>query len=67
MNGGLPAMRLSCMHCNKTIKTFYEDELSTFLHKDDGVYFFCSITCKDEWAYPITPKKDHDNSQHTSI
>ena len=60
-------MRLTCTHCNRTLKTLDDDELSTFLYRDDGVYLFCSSDCKDAWAYPVTPKKERDNAQHTSI
>ncbi len=60
-------MRLRCMHCNKTLKTFHNDELSAFLHRDDEVYYFCSRDCKDKWTSPIAPKKDFDSPQHPTM
>ncbi len=60
-------MKLICMHCKKTLRIVHQDELSTLLYSDAGVYFFCSKKCKDQWAFPLAPKKDFDKRQQTSV
>jgi YHS domain-containing protein len=67
VEGGLAAMKLICMHCKKTLRIVHQDELSTLLYSDAGVYFFCSKKCKDQWAFPIAPKKDFDKLRQTSM
>jgi len=59
-------MKLICMHCKKTLRIVRQDELSTHLYSDAGVYFFCSNECKNQWAFPIAPKKDSDKLQQPS-
>ena len=60
-------MKLICMHCKKTLRIVHQDELSTLLYSDAGVYFFCSNECKNQWAFPIAPEKDFDKLQQHSI
>jgi hypothetical protein len=60
-------MKLICMHCKKTLRIVHEDELSTLLHSDAGVYLFCSKKCKNQWAFPVAPEKDFDKLQQPSI
>ena len=67
MNGVLSTTRLTCSHCKKTLKTFHNDELAAFLHRDEGVYIFCNRDCRREWACPITPGKDHGKAKHPSF
>jgi len=55
------------MHCKKTLRIVHQDELSTLLYSDAGVYFFCSKQCKNQWAFPIAPEKDFDKLQQHSI
>jgi len=60
-------MKLICMNCKKTLRIVHQDELSTLLYSDAGVYFFCSKKCKNQWAFPIAPEKDFDKLQQPSI
>jgi hypothetical protein len=60
-------MKLICMHCKKTLRIVHEDELSTLLHSDAGVYLFCSKKCKNQWAFAVAPEKDFDKLQQPSI
>jgi len=55
------------MHCKKTLRIVHEDELSTLLHSDAGVYLFCSKKCKNQWAFAVAPEKDFDKLQQPSI
>ena len=60
-------MKLICVHCKKTLKTFPEDDLSAVLYNDDGVYFFCSRNCKEKWSHLVAPQNELDNIQEASI
>ena len=60
-------MKLICMHCKKTLRIVHQDELSTLLHSDAGVYIFCSEKCKDKCALHVAPEKDFDKLQQPSI
>ena len=60
-------MKLICMHCKKTLRIVHQDELSTLLYSDAGVYLFCSKECKNQWAVPVAPEKDFDKLQQPSI
>jgi YHS domain-containing protein len=59
-------MKLICMHCKKTLRIVHQDELSTLLYSDAGVYFFCSKECKNQWAFPVAQEEDFDKLQQTS-
>jgi YHS domain-containing protein len=54
------------MHCKKTLRIVHQDELSTLLYSDAGVYFFCSKECKNQWAFPVAQEEDFDKLQQTS-
>ena len=60
-------MKLICLHCKRTLKKLDNDELSAVLYRDDGVYIFCSMDCKDKYIYPLIPAKDLDELRHPSI
>ena len=60
-------MKLICMHCKRTLKILHGDELSAVLYRDDGVYIFCSMDCKDKYNYPLVPQKDVDNLRQSLI
>ena len=60
-------MKLICMHCKKTLRIFHQDELSTLLYSDAGVYVFCSKKCKNQWAFSIVSSEDVDKFQQTSM
>ena len=60
-------MKLSCSQCNKTLKALEQDDLTTFLHSDKGVYFFCSQGCKDAWPHPISTEKELDRLKQSSL
>lgn len=60
-------MRLTCMQCKKTLRTFDEDEFSTVLYSDDGIYFFCNKVCKEKWDYPVSPGATSEDHQRPSI
>ena len=59
-------MKLICMHCKKTLRIVHQDELSTLLYSDAGVYVFCSKKCKNQWAFPVAQEEDFDKLQQTS-
>ena len=67
MSRGLSQIKLTCMHCSKTLKTFINDEFYAFLYSDDPVYVFCGKDCMDEWSCTVTPEKDFDAPQHPII
>ena len=60
-------MKLICMHCKKTLKTFHDDELSVLLNSDAGVYFFCNKDCKDKWFQPATSQDEISNIHQASV
>jgi hypothetical protein len=60
-------MRLACSQCDKTLKIFDQDDLSSMLHSDEGVYFFCSQGCKDAWPHPIIGEEEIDNLKQSSL
>ncbi len=67
MNGVLTTTRLTCRQCKKTLKTYHNDELSVYLHSDEGVYIFCSRDCSREWSCHLTPGKNYGNANHPAI
>ena len=60
-------MKLICVHCKKTLKTFHDDDLSAVLYNDDGVYFFCSRDCKEKWSRLVAPQNALDSIHQASI
>ena len=42
-------MMLTCVACGKT---FTRDDPVTIHLSDDGMYFFCTKECKQNWLYP---------------
>ncbi len=60
-------MKLSCSQCNKTLKTLEQDDLTMLLHSDEGVYFFCSKGCKDEWFKPMITEEELDSLKQSSL
>ena len=41
-------MTHTCPRCNKK---FSEDKPPMFIASGKGIYFFCSIRCRDKWVY----------------
>ena len=60
-------MKLVCSQCNKTLKTLEQDDLTMLLHSDEGVYFFCSKSCKDAWPKAIITEEELDSLKQSSL
>ena len=60
-------MKLICVHCKKTLKTFHDDDLAAVLCNDHGVYFFCSRDCKEKWSRLVTPQNELEKIRQASI
>ena len=50
-------MMLTCVACRKTFTR--EDPVTVHL-SDDGMYFFCSKGCKENWLYPAEEAMDSE-------
>ena len=46
-------MTRTCPRCNRK---FSEDKPPMFIASGKGIYFFCSIRCRDKWVYPGEPR-----------
>jgi hypothetical protein len=60
-------MKLVCSQCNKTLKTLEQDDLTMLLHSDEGVYFFCSKSCKDAWPSATITEEELDSLKQSSL
>jgi ribosomal protein L24E len=60
-------MKLACSQCNKTLKTLEQDDLTMLLHSDEGVYFFCSKSCKDAWPSAIITEEELESLKQSSL
>ena len=60
-------MKLACSHCNKVLKTLDQDDLTRLLHSDEGVYFFCSKSCKDAWPSAIITEEELESLKQSSL
>ena len=60
-------MKLACSQCNKTLKTLEQDDLTMLLHSDEGVYFFCSKSCKDAWPNAIITEEELESLKQSSL
>jgi hypothetical protein len=60
-------MKLLCSQCKKTLKTLEQDDLTMLLHRDEGVYFFCSKGCKDAWLHPVVTEEQLDSLKQSSL
>ena len=60
-------MKLVCSQCNKTLKTLEQDDLTMLLHSDEGVYFFCSKSCKDAWPSAIITEEELESLKQSSL
>jgi ribosomal protein L24E len=60
-------MKLVCSQCNKTLKTLEQDDLTMLLHSDEGVYFFCSKSCKDAWLSATITEEELDSLKQSSL
>jgi hypothetical protein len=56
-------MKLPCIQCKKSFSPgdFYE-----VLYCDEGIYFFCSEYCKDNWASDVALLSESENLQQSS-
>jgi len=61
--GGVAMMKLPCIQCKKT---FFSDDLFEVLHCDEGIYFFCSGDCRDNWASDVALLSESENVQQSS-
>ena len=50
-------MMLTCVACGKTFTR--EDPVTVHL-SDDGMYFFCTRECKDNWLHPAEETMDSE-------
>jgi hypothetical protein len=50
-------MMLTCVACRKT---FTREDPVTIHLSDDGMYFFCTRECKDNWLYPAEEAIDSE-------
>ena len=50
-------MMLTCVACGKT---FTRDDPVTIHLSDDGMYFFCTKECKQNWLYPPEEARDSE-------
>jgi ribosomal protein L24E len=57
-------MRITCAQCKKT---FYKDDLHKVVFSDDGIYFFCSKMCMDNWNYVIVPSNVSSETEQPSV
>ena len=53
-------MMLTCVECGKT---FTRDDPVTIHLSDDGMYFFCTRDCKDNWLHPVEPEVDLEDAR----
>ena len=56
-------MGLPCMQCKKT---FPLDHLFEVLSCAEGIYFFCSKECSDNWVSPFAYKDESENQEELS-
>ena len=63
-NEGFSTMGLPCMQCNESFSTRHAFESAVY---DEGVYYFCSIECKDKWLSVNAPEIELENLQQPSI
>jgi hypothetical protein len=61
--GGIAMMKLPCIQCKKT---FFSDDLFEVLHSEEGIYFFCSVDCRDNWASDVALLSESENLQQSS-
>ena len=50
-------MMLTCVACSKT---FTRDDPVTIHLSHDGMYFFCSRNCKENWLYSAKESVDSE-------
>jgi hypothetical protein len=55
-------MGLPCMQCKKS---FPVNHLFEILYCTEGIYFFCSKECSDQWA-PVVQQKESEKQQQPS-
>jgi hypothetical protein len=65
--GGMSTMKLACSQCSKILKTLDQDDLTRLLYNDDGVYFFCSKSCKDSWPQALIREEEIDTLKESSL
>ncbi len=53
-------MGLPCMKCNESFPPGHTFESAVY---DEGVYFFCSEECKDEWVSVKAQESELENLQ----
>jgi hypothetical protein len=61
--GGVAMMKLPCIQCKKT---FSPGDFFEVLYCDEGIYFFCSEDCKDNWASDVALLSESENLQQSS-
>ena len=53
----LNKMMLTCVACKKT---FTKEDPVTIHLSHDGMYFFCTRQCKEDWLYPVKETLDSE-------
>jgi hypothetical protein len=61
--GGVAMMKLPCIQCKKS---FSPSDFFEVLHCDEGIYFFCSGYCRDNWASDVSLLSESENLQQSS-
>jgi len=61
--GGVAMMKLPCIQCKKS---FSPSDFFEVLYCDEGIYFFCSAYCRDNWASDIAQLSESENLQQSS-
>jgi hypothetical protein len=56
-------MRLPCIQCKKS---FSPSDFFEVLYCDEGIYFFCSGYCRDNWASDVALLSESENLQQSS-
>ena len=56
-------MGLPCMQCKKS---FPVNHLFEVVYCAEGIYFFCSKKCSDQWASPVAQQKESEKQRQPS-
>ena len=60
---GAAMMKIPCIQCQKTFPLGYFFEV---LYCDEGIYFFCSEYCRDNWASDVALSSESENLQQST-
>jgi hypothetical protein len=61
--GSVAMIKLPCIQCKKS---FSPSDFFEVLYCDEGIYFFCSAYCRDNWASDVALLSESENLQQSS-